>query len=258
MLFDTHCHLDYLQKNNNLEDILQSAKAAGVGKIITISTLISNFPEIISIAEKFSNVWCTIGTHPDQILSDNFDPSEVIELCKKHSKIIGIGETGLDLYHPENPDINMQIDYLERHIYVAKHLQLPLIFHSRHAEEQSYEVLKMSQNSSLTGVMHCFTGSLDFAKKCIDLGFYISISGIVTFKNAVDLQDLVRNIPLDRLLIETDAPFLAPSPMRGKQNQPAFLSHTAKFISELVNMKLEDFMQNMWSNSHALFTKINN
>ena len=256
MLFDTHCHLDYLQKDGNLNDIIDNANNAGINKIVTISTLVKKFNELDEITRKYNNIWCTVGTHPDKVADDIFNIDCVSELCKQNNKIVGIGETGLDLYHPDNPPLKLQIDFLEKHIFVAKRFNLPIIFHSRAAEIQSLEILKSSQDGNLSCVMHCFTGSYEFAKQCLDLGFYISISGIVTFKNAHEIQEMVKKIPIDRLVIETDAPFLAPMPMRGKQNEPAFLAHTARFLSDMLNIDFEELSSQIWQNSHKLFNRI--
>lgn len=255
MLIDTHCHLDYLQKNCNLDDIIVRSRSAGVGKIITISTFVKEFEIIKAITEQYDDIFCTIGTHPCNVDNDEFDIENVLNLCKSNDKIIGIGETGLDLYRNENPPLNLQIDFLEKHIFVAKQMNLPLIFHCRASENESIEILKSKEYIGLKCIMHCFTGSYEFAKKCLDLGFYISFSGIVTFKNAQELREIAQKIPLDRLLIETDAPFLAPMPMRGKENEPSFLPYTAKFLAEMFNIEYNVFLLQLFNNYKALFNR---
>jgi len=258
MLIDTHCHLDYLQKDSNLHDIIENAKINSVLKMVTISTLTSKFEdEILPITQNFENIFCTIGTHPDNAGSDIFNVEFASQMCEKYSKIIGIGETGIDLHHIDNPPLSVQVESLEKHIYIAKKYSIPLIFHSRASESESCQKLKQMQDGNLKCIMHCFTGSAEFAKQCLDMGCYISISGISTFKNAEKLRDVVKIIPIDRLLIETDSPFLAPIPHRGSQNKPEYLKYTAIFLANFLNLDYEQFTHKLWQNSHTIFDKIN-
>lgn len=255
MLIDTHCHLDYLAKENDLDEIILRAKNNGIGKIISISTKVSEFEKLVlPLKEKYDNVFLTVGTHPDNVDCDFFDIDYVLSLCEeKKNKIVGIGETGIDLYRPENPKLNKQIESLEKHFYVAEKTNLPIIFHSRNAENETKSEISRLQNGNIKGVMHCFTGSYDLAKFALDQGFYISFSGIITFKNAKDLQEVAKKIPLDRILLETDAPFLAPVPFRGKQNEPSYLKFIAEFVSDLLEFDYFDFVYQVEKNALLLF-----
>ncbi|QED23934.1 TatD family hydrolase [Candidatus Deianiraea vastatrix] len=254
MLIDTHCHLDYIIRDgSDIDDIINKSSLSGVDKIITISTLTEKFDEmILPIINKYSNVYCSIGTHPDNVDIDTFDYEFALKKCNDFKKIICIGETGIDLYRPDsNPSLKNQRLSFEKHLELGKNINLPTIVHSRAAEQETIDVVSNFKSNKI--VMHCFTGSLDFARKCLNLGAYISISGIVTFKNASEIRELLDFIPLDRMLIETDAPFLAPVPYRGKQNQPAFLKDTAIYISEYLKLEFEKFAEIITKNVNILF-----
>lgn len=253
MLIDTHCHLDYLeQMGNNLDDIMTRAINSNVTKIITISTNISKFDNIARIAQKYPNIFCSIGNHPDNASGCNFDINYVIAKClDKNNKIVGIGETGIDLYHKTMPSIQEQIASFEKHAYVSQVTNIPLIIHSRNAEEETKYVIKST--SSNLGVMHCFGGSISFLKFCLDAGLYISISGIITFKNAEGLINILRYIPKDRILIETDAPFLSPFPMRGRTNEPSFIRYVANCVGEILKINNDEVSQMTTANAEKLF-----
>ncbi len=257
-IIDTHCHLDYIQESKNLDDVIEFAFKNKIEKMITISTKTSEFLEkILPIAEKYKNVYASIGTHPDSADLMDFDIDFVLDLCEKNKKIVGIGETGLDFYRPENPSEAVQIEMFERHAFVSEKTGLPIIFHSRNADRQTIDELKrLKCGQKFTCVMHCFAGSEWLAKSCLDLGCYLSFSGISTFKNATVIQDVIKFTPLDKILIETDAPFLAPIPHRGKPNEPAFLIHTAEFLAKHLEMDIKKFAGQVFKNSHKAFSRI--
>ncbi|WP_375327530.1 TatD family hydrolase [Candidatus Tisiphia endosymbiont of Nemotelus uliginosus] len=253
MLVDSHCHLNMLK--NNLSTILSNAQNSGVKYMQTICTTIEELPDIISIVEKYGNIFASCGVHPNEV--KEITPYDTIINYSNHPKIIGIGETGLDYYY-HTVDKTKQISSLVEHIKAASCAQLPIIIHTREAEGDSEDILSCEmKNAPFPGLIHCFTASKYFAKKMLDLGMYISIAGIVTFKNAQDLQEIVRYIPLDRLLIETDSPYLAPSPMRGQPNEPAFVKYVAEKIAELKGISLQEVASITTGNFASLFTKAN-
>ncbi|WP_410520620.1 TatD family hydrolase [Candidatus Tisiphia endosymbiont of Piscicola geometra] len=251
ILIDSHCHLNMLKED--LSAIIARAKDNGVQYMQTICTTLEELPAILEITVKYGNIFASCGIHPNEV--------KEITMCKtivdysNHPKIIGIGETGLDYYY-QTSDKNKQIGSFEQHIQASQSTGLPIIVHTREAEEDTIDILSSEmQNAPFTGLIHCFTSSKHLAKKMLDLGMYISVAGIVTFKNAASLQDIVRYIPLDRLLIETDSPYLAPVPMRGKQNEPAFVKYVAEKIAEIKETNLETVASGTSKNFMSLFTK---
>lgn len=258
MYIDTHCHLDYLQEDTDLKPILHAANEAGVKLIHTISTRLDKSAKIKQIANEFSNVYCSIGVHPNE-------SSEVAHLTQAQitdalinevtDKVISFGETGLDYYY-EHSDKATQQKSFHAHIDAAIQATLPLVIHTRDAEEDTLSILRAYTKTSVTGIIHCFTGTPEMAKACLDLGYHISISGIVTFKNATVLQDIVKWAPLDRLLIETDAPWLAPIPYRGKTNLPAYVVHVAEKVAELKGLSVKDVATQTTQNFLNLCPKI--
>lgn len=251
LLVDSHCHLNMLK--DDLSEILQRAKDNGVGYMQTICTTIEELPDILNIAEKYENIFASCGVHPNEV-TEIIAYETIIHYCQ-HPKIIGIGETGLDYYY-QNTVKAKQINSLVEHLKASAYSQLPTIIHSRDAEDDTCDILRSEmKNSPFPGLIHCFTASKDFAKKMLDLGLYISIAGIVTFKNAQELQEIVRYIPLDRLLIETDSPYLAPHPMRGKSNEPAFVKYVAEKIAELKGISFQEVANITTNNFISLFTK---
>ncbi|KAJ6644977.1 putative metal-dependent hydrolase YcfH [Pseudolycoriella hygida] len=249
MLADSHCHLNML--DGDLSEILERARSNGVKYIQTICTTMEELPTIIGVAEKYENIFASCGVHPNEV--KEIVSYETIIAHSKHQKIIGIGETGLDYYY-QTTDKDKQISSLLEHIKASAYRQLPIIIHTREAEEDTRDILTSEmKNSPFPALIHCFTASKVFAKKMLDLGMYISIAGIVTFKNAHDLQEIVRYIPLDRLLIETDSPYLTPVPMRGKKNEPAFVWYVAKKIAELKEKSFEEVATATTQNFLSLF-----
>lgn len=253
ILIDSHCHLNMLQGKDELPSVIARANDHGVKYMQTICTNIEELPDILAIAEKYPNIFSSCGVHPNDV-KEIIDHQTIENYCQ-HPKIIGIGETGLDYYH-QNFDKAKQIASLEQHIIAAQTNGLPIIIHTREAENDTIDILTSEmRNSPFSGVIHCFTASKNLARKMLNLGMYISIAGIVTFKNAQALQEIVGFLPLDQILIETDSPYLAPIPMRGKQNEPAFVRYVAEKIAELKMISLEEVANITSKNFAKLFTK---
>ncbi|MBD1154047.1 TatD family hydrolase [Pelagibacterales bacterium SAG-MED23] len=250
-MIDSHCHLDHEPLVQNIKDVLSRCKKEGINKVLTISTTLSGFPKILKIVDKDEMIFGTFGIHPHETDTDQLSKDEIIKKIKSNNKIIGVGETGLDFYY-NNSDKDKQIESFKNHIDAALDLDIPLIVHSRNAELETYEILKNS-HSSLKILMHCFTGSLPFALKLMKLNTYFSASGIITFKNSIDLQNTFKELPLERLLIETDSPFLAPEPMRGKKNEPSFVRYTLKKLSELKDIDTQELDKITTDNFNRLF-----
>ena len=250
-MIDSHCHLDHDPLVKNIEDVLLRSKKEGISKLLTISTTLNGFPKILEIIKKDEMIFGTFGIHPHETNTDQLSKDEIVDKIKTKDKIIGVGETGLDFYY-NNSDKDKQIKSFQNHIDAAMELNIPLIVHSRNAEPETYEILKKSE-SNLKILMHCFTGSLPFAIKLMELNTYFSASGIITFKNSTELQNTFKEIPLERLLIETDSPFLAPEPMRGKKNEPSFVKYTLKKLSDLKNIEFEKLDKITSDNFNRLF-----
>jgi len=255
-LVDSHCHLDYPDFDADREAVIARAHASGISTLLTIATRKEGWDGIRSLTETHRNVWGSVGIHPTDVTEDVL-PHLAQELMERsaHPKIIGFGETGIDLYHAQDT-LDIQEASFQAHVDASRMTGLPLIIHTRDSEAETETFLVRTQKDNpIPAVMHCFTGSLPFAKRLLDLGFYISLSGIVTFKNAHTVHDLAREIPLDRLLVETDAPFLAPNPHRGKRNEPSFVAHTAQAIADLRGIPLADLIQATSRNFFSLFQK---
>jgi len=254
MLVDSHCHLDRLdlsQLDGSINGALAAAAEQDVGHFLCVSINLEDYPAMLEIAEQHDRVSASVGLHPNE--QDGHDPDidELVDLAK-HPKIIAIGETGLDYFRSEG-DLDWQRDRFRRHIAAAKQSGKPLIIHSRDAKEDTLRILDEESAGEAGGVMHCFTGDWDMAKRAMDLNFYISFSGIVTFKSARELQDIAVNMPADRYLVETDSPYLAPVPHRGKPNQPAFVRHVAEYIAELRGESYEQVAATTTQNFSNLF-----
>jgi len=252
MLVDSHCHLDFSEFREEREAIIARARSAGVETMLTISTRLDEFPGVRAVAEAHDGIWCSVGAHPHEA-KDHADlaPQELVARAA-HSKVIGIGETGLDFHYGLSPR-DVQERVFRAHIAAARETGLPLIVHAREADREVAHIL--DEERPPRGVMHCFSSGRALAEAALALGFYISISGIVTFRNAADLRAIVRDLPLDRLLVETDAPYLAPVPYRGKRNEPAFIAATAAAVAELKGIELQHLAEMTSANFFRLFDK---
>ncbi|MAL79652.1 MAG: LuxR family transcriptional regulator [Sneathiella sp.] len=257
MLVDSHCHLNFEQLSSELDDVVARARAAGVGHMLTIGTKLREFAAVRAIAEGYDNIHCSVGVHPHEAESENDEVStaKLIELAA-HPKVVGIGETGLDYFYEHAPR-ELQTKSFRQHIAAARETGLPLIVHTRDADQDTIDILQDEYGKGpFTGVIHCFSSGWKVAEKSMEIGFYISISGIVTFKAAEELREHVRKIPLDRLLVETDSPYLAPVPKRGKTNEPAFVAHTAAQVAALKGVDTDRLASITTDNFFKLFNKI--
>lgn len=255
MLVDSHCHLDFDSFDEDRPETLNRAFEAGIGMMVTICTRLSRFEAIKDIAEMDDRLYCSVGIHPHQVAEEETATLEGLLSRAAHPKVVGIGETGLDYYYDSSPRGD-QITSFRTHIAAARETGLPLIVHTRDADEDMAEILKdEAGKGAFPCVLHCFSSSRKLAETALDLGFYISCSGIVTFKNAEDLRDIIRDVPLDRLIVETDSPFLAPIPNRGKRNEPSFVVHTAEKVAELKGLEMAEFSRLSTENFFRLFAK---
>ncbi len=255
MFVDSHCHLNYAGLAERQQEVLDAARAAGVTTMLNIATRANEWSAVLETAEREPDIWASVGIHPHD--ADSHEDIETALLVEKarHPRIVGIGETGLDFFYDKS-DRDRQRASFRRHIAAARETGLPLIVHSREAEDDTTRILREEMGKgAFTAVIHCFTGSADLAKAMLDLGFSISLSGIVTFKNAADLRETAHLIPRDRLLIETDSPFLAPIPHRGKPCEPAFVADTARFLATELDWKIEELAEETTSNFFNLFKK---
>ena len=252
-MIDSHCHLDHEPLINNLDEIIKRSKDVGIQKLLTICTTYQSYENIQKIVEKDRIIYGTFGIHPHETKNNTVNKNIITEKVNLNDKIIGIGETGLDFYY-NHSDKGLQIKSFEEHIKAALELNYPLIVHSRNAEIETFEILNSYKNQKPKILMHCFTGSSKFAEKLLDLGSFFSASGIITFKNSIELQNTFKMIPLDKLLIETDSPYLAPVPNRGKKNEPSFIKFTAEKLSEIKNIQFPELVQHTTKNFNNLFS----
>jgi TatD DNase family protein len=255
MLVDSHCHLDFPDFESELDAIIARAEAAGVGAMLTISTRVRQFDRIRAVAERFENVCCSVGTHPHYADEErDIELDEILRLAK-HPKAVAIGEAGLD-YHYDNSPIADQEHGFRRHIAAARQTGLPLVIHSRDADGHTARILKEEMAKGPFGaVLHCFTGGRELAMTGVELGLYVSFSGVLTFNKSEELRATAAEIPLDRLLIETDAPYLAPVPMRGKRNEPSYVRHTAKVLARVKGVGEAEIARATTENFFRLFAK---
>ena len=255
MLIDSHCHLDYLDKDGDLDAVLGRAREAGVTHMVTIGTKLSTFAEVLGIAERNPDVSCSVGVHPHEAEGEGQGSPDLLLELAHHPKVVGIGETGLDYYYEHSPREAQQRSF-RAHIAAARETDLPLIVHARDADDDTVAILQEEHaKAPFRGVIHCFTAGPALAEAALGIGFYISLAGVVTFKKAEELRETVRQVPLDRLLVETDSPYLAPVPMRGKRNEPAFVAHTAAALADLLEVTPETLTQSTGENFHRLFSK---
>ena len=254
MIIDSHCHLDYPILYDQINDVIKRAESNNVKYLLTICTTLKSFEKIKIIIKKYNNIFGTFGIHPHESKNfTNIDCEYISKLKKKNKKVIGIGETGLDYYY-NHSDKEIQKKLFIEHIRAASELNVPLIVHSRNAEKDTYDILKNERkNSNLKVILHCFTGSKDFAKKLLDINCYISLSGIITFKDSNELNDTVSTIPLNKLLVETDSPYLSPVPFRGKSNEPSYIKHTVIKLSEIKKITPSEVMRSTSNNFFKIF-----
>lgn len=256
MLIDSHCHLDRLKLDHydgSLDAALAAAKAQGVEKLLCVSISVDNVAKMIDIAERYPQVVSSVGVHPLDVAKGMADVSQLLE-WSDHAKVVAIGETGLDYFYDKDSKALQQESFVI-HLQAASQANLPVIVHTRDAREDTLALIKAHGKTESAGVLHCFTEDWDMAKRAIDLNYMISISGIITFNNASALRDVVRQIPLDRLLVETDSPYLAPVPHRGKPNEPAFVREVCEYIAELKGVSYSALAEQTGANFHKLFNK---
>ena len=257
MIVDSHCHLDYAELYDQLNEVVKRAVLSQVNYLLTICTTPESFKRILLILKKYKNIYGTYGIHPHETQKyKNIDSTIISKVKKKYKKIIGIGETGLDFFYSHSDKEVQKKSFIE-HIKAASELNVPIIVHSRNAESDTYEILKSEKkNSNLKILMHCFTGSKDFAKKLLDINCYISVSGIITFKNSIELSETISSIPIENLLVESDSPYLAPNPYRGKTNEPSFILHTIEKLSQIKKVTKQSIIFNTTTNFKKLFNFI--
>ena len=257
-IVDSHCHLDFEAFKNDLDLVIKKACDANVKHMLSISVNLEDFNNVYKVANSYDNIYCTTGIHPNNVPENKNNELlfEKLSLNLNKKKVIGVGETGLDFYRNEENRIN-QIEYFNTHLEVSGLFNYPTIVHTRNAEKDTINCIeKAVKKHSTKGLIHCFTSTMELAKKVLDEGFYISFSGIITFKKVDDLIDVVKYVPLDRILVETDAPFLAPMPFRGKRNEPSFVTHTLKKIAEIKRKNVEDMAQITTDNFFNLFSNL--
>lgn len=255
-LVDSHCHLDFADFDGEIEAILARAKSQGVRRMVTICTKVTEFEKVLALTEAHDELSCTVGIHPHEAdKQPAVDVAKLITLAQ-HPKVVGIGEAGLDYFYDKS-DRNQQQAVFATHIEASRESGLPIVVHSREADQDTVRLLQAgAAKGGLTGVIHCFTSTQYLADAALEMDFYISLSGIVTFKNAEALRAVARTVPQDRLLVETDSPYLAPIPERGKRNEPAFVRHTASFVADMLGLPLDQFAALTTANFYRLFHKV--
>ena len=253
MYIDSHCHINFPELNQKIDQVLANMLESNISHALCVSVTLDKINEILDLTQKYSNIYASVGVHPDY---EDIQEPDIDTLLKysKNKKVVAIGETGLDYFRLKG-DLSWQRDRFRTHIRAAIMSKLPLIIHTRNAQDDTISIMKEEGANATTGVMHCFTESYEMAKKAIDLGFYISFSGIVTFKNAEALRETVKKIPIENILIETDSPYLAPVPNRGKLNEPANVRYVAEKIAELKGIPIEKVAEITTNNFFTLFTK---
>jgi TatD DNase family protein len=256
MLIDSHCHLDFPDFASELDAVVARAGAAGVARMVTISTRVRRFAGVLSIAERFPEVYCSVGTHPHYAHEELDVTVDDLVAETRHPKVVAIGEAGLD-YHYDNSPREAQERGFRTHIAAARATGLPLVIHSREADADTARILEEETGQgAFPAVLHCFTGGPDLARRAVALGHYVSFTGILTFKNSIALREIAAELPADRILVETDAPYLAPNPFRGKRNEPAFVVETAKVLADTRGVSLEEIARQTSDNFFRLFGKV--
>jgi len=256
MLVDSHCHLDFPDFAEELDAVVARAERAGIGTMLTICTHLSKFDRVKAVADRFPNVYCSVGIHPHEAEGEELDAAETLIELADDPKVVAFGETGLDFFYEHSPRAAQEAKF-RIHIDAARRAGLPVIIHTRDAEDDTLRILREEmEKGPFTGVVHCFSSSRDLADTAVEMGLYISLSGIVTFKKADALRETVASVPLDRLLVETDAPFLAPVPKRGKRNEPAFTVFTAEKVAEIKGVSPTELADVTTRNFFKLFSKV--
>jgi TatD DNase family protein len=256
MLVDSHCHLDFPEFAEDFDQIMSRAAEAGVGMMLTISTRLSRFPRVLAVAEKFVNVYCTVGIHPHEAEQEPDVTAEQLLKLAEHPKVVGFGETGLDYYYEHSPR-EAQKQNFRAHIEAARIARLPVIIHTRDADDDTAQILEEEMaKGTFPGLVHCFSSGRALGEKAVDLGLYISLSGILTFKKSDELRDIAKDVPLDKLLVETDSPFLAPIPHRGKRCEPAYVAQTAAKLAEIKGIAPAALADATTANFLTLFAKV--
>ena len=256
MLVDHHCHLDYPDLARNREEVIARARAAGVGRLVTISTLVANYDTYRGIAEAYPEIYFTVGTHPHRAHEELDVPVAEIVRLSAHPKCVGIGEAGLDYFYDKSPR-EAQRQGLLNHIAAARETGLPLVIHSRDADDDMATILEDEMaHGKFSAVLHCFTGGADLARRAVAIGLYVSFSGIITFKKSDALRAVAAEVPMNRVLVETDAPFLAPEPYRGKRNEPAYVVHTAAALARVKDVTDAEIAATTTENFHRLYAKV--
>ncbi len=254
MIIDSHCHLNYLKlEDTGLENVIKNAKSVGVDKVVSVACAWHEIADIQNIAETFEDVFFSVGVHPSELDSHQPSVEELVEISQ-HKKCVAIGETGLDFHYNSIDTRDSQIQKFVNHIHAGIQTNKPVIVHTRAAKQDTLDILKSENVEKCGGILHCFTEDYDMAKQAIDMGMYISFSGILTFKNARDIQDVAKRIPLDRILIETDAPYLTPIPFRGRPNYPEYVKYVAEFLANLRGEPLEAIQQQTYKNTCEVFS----
>ncbi len=255
MLVDSHCHLDFPDFKDELDAVVLRAGEAGVGAMLTICTHVTRFDRVLRVAERYDNVFCTVGIHPHEAANEPEVTAEHLIRMAEHPKVVGFGETGLDYYYQHSPREKQQANF-RAHIAAARNAGLPVVIHARDADQDMARILEEETAiGSFSGVLHCFSSGRELADRALALGFHISLSGILTFKNADDLRETAKSLPLDRVLVETDAPYLAPVPVRGKRNEPAFTAHTAAALARVMGREAGVLAGATSDNFFRLFAK---
>lgn len=256
MLIDTHCHLDFPDFEAERDAIIERAREAGVAQMVTISTRVKRFDTILAIAEKYPNVFCSVGTHPHNADEELDVTADDLVRLSAHPKVVAIGEAGLDYFY-DNAPRDAQAEGLRRHIAAARTTGLPLVIHSRSADDDMAAILtEESGKGAFPFLLHCFSSGPDLARVGIELGGYVSFSGILTFPKSEELRDIARTVPRDRMIVETDAPYLAPKPFRGKRNEPAYVAHTAEVLAQAIGVSSEEIAEITTENAFRIFSKM--
>ena len=253
-MIDSHCHLNFKKLSENFENIINNSKKNNINSILSINTNPEDFQDHLNLIKNYNSIYLSYGLHPSYVQSMNQIELQNFDQYCNSEKVIGIGETGIDLYH-NRQFLKEQTQVFETHIEASIKHSLPIIIHQRNSEKEIVDILKNYKSNNLKLIFHCFTGSTQLLNFCLDNNYYISISGIITFKNASSLRDIIKDAPLDSILIETDSPFLAPEPMRGKVNEPSFVKYTAEYLAKFFNLSFEEFEKITDNNFFNLFTK---